>query len=190
MTSSLDRVNEIFSDPVFDKLDKAALVKTFDTSPQLEALYQGYFAQAGRRIQVGNVIERIPSAGIVIQLPGTYTFGGNISWSPNRAQCSAITILSSDVTLDLAGFTLTASAPDKSQQISGIVVGSASDPAITNIATKNGTVANVPEHGWLSHHFGPHRHRGVHAKPVHPALNPGWNQSQRIEQCYDFQLQR
>lgn len=154
LTSSLDRVNDIFSDPVFDKLDKAALVQAFDKSPQLEALYQGYFAQTGQQIQAGNVIERIPSAGIVIQSPGTYTFGGNISWSPNRAQCSAITILSSDVTLDLAGFTLTASAPDKTQQISGIVVGSASVPAITNVSIKNGFVANVPEHGILAANVG------------------------------------
>lgn len=144
-------VNEIFSDPVFKDVDKAALVEAFDRSPKVEALYQGYFAQAGQQPQIGNVIQRIPSGGIVIQSPGTYTLGGDMLWSPNDVPCSAITIQCSDVTLDLAGFALTAAVSDKSQQITGILVrGSAASPTITNITVMNGTVANVSEHGILA----------------------------------------
>ena len=141
-------INAIFSDPVFKDLDKAALVGVFDPTPQIEALYQGYFNQTGQQLQVGNVIRSIPSAGIVIQSPGTYTFGGDILWTPNDVQCSAITIQCSDVTLDLAGFTLTASVSDKSQQIAGILVlGPVTNPNLTNITITNGTVANITEYG-------------------------------------------
>lgn len=141
-------INEIFSDAVFADLDKAALVEIFDSSAQIEALYQGYFAQSGQQVQTGSVIGQIPSSGIVIRSPGTYRFGGNIQWTPNDVQCAAITIQCSDVTLDLAGFTLTASVADKSQQITGILVlGTGSNPTIANVTITNGTVANVTEYG-------------------------------------------
>lgn len=142
-------LDQIFSDPIFKDLDKAALEQIyFDQSKQIKALYQGYFNQAGQQLQVGNVIRQIPSAGIVIRTPGTYTFANDIPWGPNNVQCSAITIQCSDVTLDLAGFTLTASISDKSQQIAGILVlGPDTSTTITNIAITNGTVANVSEFG-------------------------------------------
>lgn len=80
-------VDQIFSDPVFNGLDKAAIAKLFDPTPQIEANNQGYFSQTGEQIQSDNVIRSIPSAGIVIRTPGTYTFAGNILWSPNSVQC-------------------------------------------------------------------------------------------------------
>ncbi len=144
-------LNDIFSDPVFQNLDKAALAAIFDPTPQIEALYQGYFAQPGQQVQTGNVIRQIPSAGIVITSPGTYTFANDISWSPNDVQCSAITIQCSDVTLNLAGYALNASVSDKSQQITGILVlGPAANPNLANITITNGTVANVTEYGILA----------------------------------------
>jgi len=144
-------VNDIFSDPVFQALDKAALAAIFDPTPQIEALYQGYFAQAGQQTHIDSVIQQIPSVGIVIRTPGTYTFGGDILWSPHNVQCSAITIQCSNVTLDLAGFTLTASVSDKSQQITGILVlGPATNPTLANITIANGTVAGVSEYGILA----------------------------------------
>jgi hypothetical protein len=143
--------NEIFSDPLFAALDKAALEAVFDPTPQIQALYQAYFTQIGQQVQVGNVIRQIPSAGIVIQSPGTYTFAGNMLWTPNDVQCSAITIQCSNVTLDLAGFTLTASISDKSQQMTGILVlGPIANPTVENITITNGTVANVTEYGILA----------------------------------------
>jgi hypothetical protein len=144
-------VNDIFSDPAFQSLDKAALAEIFDPTPQIEALYQGYFAQSGQQLQSDRVIRNIPNAGIVIRSPGTYTFGGDIQWTPNDAQCSAITIQCSNVTLDLAGFALIASVSDKSQQITGILVlGPAANPTLGNITITNGTVANVSEYGILA----------------------------------------
>jgi hypothetical protein len=139
-------VNDIFSDQAFSGVDKQALLGMFDPTPNIDALHQGYIVQAGQQLVSANVITQIPSKGIVIQSPGTYTFGGNILWSPNAVTCSAITIQSSNVTLNLAGFTLTASVSDKSQQISGILV---SGPA-TNITITNGTVAGVAEYGILA----------------------------------------
>lgn len=147
LASTVD-INAIFADPIFKDLDKAALLAVFDPTPQIEALYQGYFNQVGQQLQVGNVIRQIPSAGIVIRSPGTYTFGGDILWTPNDVQCAAITIQCSDVTLDLAGFTLTASVSDKAQQVAGILVlGPVANPNVTNITITNGTVANVTEYG-------------------------------------------
>ena len=144
-------VNDIFSNPVFQALDKAALTEIFDPTPQIEALYQGYFAQVGQFPQNSNVIRSIPSVGIVIRQPGTYTFGGNIQWAPNAVQCSAITIQCSNVTLDMAGYTLTASVSDKSQQMAGILVlGPAANPTTSNVTITNGTVAGVPEFGILA----------------------------------------
>ena len=147
-------VNQIFSNEVFNSVDKKALLDKFDRSPDIEAHHQGYLAQVGQQVQSSNVILQIPSEGVVIQSPGTYKFGGNILWSPKNVTCSAITIQCSNVTLDLAGFTLTASISDKSQQITGILV---SGPVVNtiprtveNITITNGTVAALTEYGILA----------------------------------------
>src|SRR5579862_7242460 len=146
--SNHDRVNEIFADPLFKDLDKEKLVETFDPSPQIEKNYRVYFARTGQRPQIGKVIRHIPRSGIVIQSPGTYTLSGDILWSPYDLPSAAITIQSSNVTLDLAGFTLRASVPDKELQIAGILVApSIAEPAISNVTITNGTVANASEYG-------------------------------------------
>lgn len=151
ISTNLVDVNKIFSDPFFKNLDKEALVRTFDPSPHIEALNRGYATQAGQQLQTGKVIRQIPGAGIVIRKPGTYRFGNDILWRPNDVQSSAITIQCSDVTLDLAGFSLRASVSDKSQQIAGILVqGPSNKPTIANITIINGTVAHVSEYGILA----------------------------------------
>jgi len=141
-------LEQIFSDPVFQALDAEAIQQVFDPTPAIEKLYLGYFAQTGQQLQIGNVIRQIPSTGIVIRSPGTYTLAGNIRWTPSDVQCAAITIQCSDVTLDLAGFTLTAAVADQSQQTAGILVlGPVANPVTSNITITNGTVANVTEYG-------------------------------------------
>jgi hypothetical protein len=144
-------VNALLSDPVFKNVDKAAVAALFDHSANIAALLAGYSAQPGAVVQTETVIRSIPSAGIVIRSPGTYTLGGNILWTPNNVQCAAITISSSNVTLDLGGYTLTAAVPDKSQRIAGILVAApVSGPGITNVSISNGTVANASEYGVLA----------------------------------------
>ena len=142
-------IDEILSDDIFDTVDKQALVEQFDLSPNLDALHRVFLAQAGQQPQTAKVILQIPSQGIVIQSPGTYKFGRDIQWRPRGGPHSAITILSSNVTLDFAGFTLTASVADKSRQIVGVLVAGLLGPA-ENVTITNGTVAGVTEYGILA----------------------------------------
>lgn len=146
ISASRVALNDILTDPVFKEVDTAALARTFDRSPQIAALARGYFAQTRQQPQTSKVIRRIPSTGIVIDQPGTYTFAGNILWRPTDAPSSAITIASSDVTLDLAGFTLAASVFLKSQQFTGILVLG----PVANVTIANGVVANLTEYGILA----------------------------------------
>lgn len=142
-------LSQIFSDPIFAGLDLLALEAAFDQTVQIEATYLGYYLQTGQRAQTSNVITSIPAAGIVIQTPGTYTFGNDITWNPNNVQCSAITIACSSVTLDLAGHTLTANVLDKSQQMAGVLVAGTVLSALSDIRIQNGAIANVSEYGVL-----------------------------------------
>lgn len=140
-------VGDIFSDPVFDGLDKKTLAQIFDPASKLQATHQGYFAQTGQQLQTDSVIRQIPSGGIIIKTPGTYTFANDISWSPNIAPASAITIACNNVTLDLKGFTLTVGLSDQSLQIAGISLLGTDTVPLNNITVVNGTVANATEHG-------------------------------------------
>lgn len=142
------RIDEILSDPVFKGLDKEKLVKRFDPSRQIEANYRAYFLHTGQQPQIGKVIRRIPRSGIVIQSPGRYTFAGDIRWNPYDLPSAAIIIQSSNVTLDMAGFTLSAFVPDKELPIAGVLVAPPiTTPAIRNVAVVNGTIASVTEYG-------------------------------------------
>ena len=144
-TSSADRfgLNEILAKDPFKGFDKQKLLKAFDFSPRIAALQQGYLKQAARRVQQGTSITQIPSSGITITTPGTYTFGGNLSWTPSATLTSAVTIASSNVTLDFGGNTLTAAVPDTSWQTTGILVLG----PLENITIENGTLASFTEYG-------------------------------------------
>lgn len=144
-TSSADRfgLDHVLAHDPFKAFDKQALLDAFDFSPHIAALQQGYSKQAFRRVLQGTVITRIPSSGIVITTPGTYTFGGDLSWSPSATSTAAITIQCSNVTLDCGGYTLTASVSDSSWQTTGILV---SGP-LENVTIKNGTLASLTEYG-------------------------------------------
>lgn len=148
--ASTPALNSIFADVIFAALDIAALEAAFDQTAQIEATYIGYYLQAGRQLQTSSVITSIPSSGIIIQTPGTYTFGNDITWNPANIQCSAITIASSNVTLDFAGHTLTANVLDKSQHIAGVLVGGTLLTAYANVRIQNGSIANVSEYGILA----------------------------------------
>jgi hypothetical protein len=145
-TSSADRfgLKKLFANSVFKNLDRQKLLDAFDPSPHLDALQAGYFKRSGARVQQGRTIRQIPTAGIVITSPGTYTLSGDTTWTPSGTTTSAITIQSSNVTLDLGGYTLTASISDNSIQTTGILVGAG---PLENITIKNGTVASFTEYG-------------------------------------------
>lgn len=87
------------------------------------------------------VIQEIPPSGIVIFEPDTYVFGNNIVWSPT-SDSAAITILVSDVTLDMQGFTLQ-SIPTSFKTI-GIL-----SEASNNLQISNGTIQNMGLSGIL-----------------------------------------
>jgi len=85
------------------------------------------------------VITEIPPSGIVIDSPGTYIFGNNITWSP-VSNGQAILILSKDVILDLKSYTL--ASETTSFNTTGIVAGLSE-----NLTIKNGTIANMAFRG-------------------------------------------
>jgi len=88
---------------------------------------------------VTTVITSIPSSGIVISAPGTYVLGNDITWSPTGAG-QAISIVSSDVTLDLKGYTL--SSTTTQFNTIGILA-----TQVANVTIKNGTIANLALNG-------------------------------------------
>jgi hypothetical protein len=143
----LPDVNQIFSDPAFNTLDKATLAALFGRSDKLKGNDAGYFEQSAQHMQFSHVITNIPSSGIVIRMPGTYTFAGDLTWTPAATLSSAITIASNDVTLNLGGYTLTASVPDISWQTTGILVGTSANTLLENVKINSGTIANTTEFG-------------------------------------------
>jgi len=92
------------------------------------------------KIQLNNIINEIPPEGIIINKPGIYTFGKNISWIP-KTTISAIKIESNNVILNLSNFTLTCINP-LNLQTSGISVLNSS-----NISIKNGTISQMDLRG-------------------------------------------
>jgi hypothetical protein len=145
-SSELPWIDQALANAIFAAFDKETLLNQFDTSPSLTTLLQPYFNQSSQQVQQGYVISQIPNSGIVITSPGTYAFAGNIAWSPSAPQTSAITIKCSNVTLNMSGYTLTASVPNASEHTAGIVV---SGP-VNNVVITNGTLASFTEYGVLA----------------------------------------
>ena len=71
----------------------------------------------------------------MINTPGTYVFGNNIRWNP-IGPGSAISIVSSNVTIDMKNFTLQSS-------VTGFNTTGISATGIVNLLIKNGTFANM-----------------------------------------------
>jgi hypothetical protein len=138
--------DKILSNKIFDAIDKEGLKRLFDPSSHLAAIQKPYFTQVGQKPQIAKTITQIHSDGIAIKEPGTYTLANDITWNPSAKANSAITIEASNVTLDLAGFTLTATVSDKSQGLAGVTV---AGPAV-DVTIRNGTIAGVTEYGVLA----------------------------------------
>lgn len=141
-------INRIFSHDGLDQLDKDALVAKYDLSSAIFASKADLRPQKGQSPQDGNVIpSKIPTSGIIITSPGTYSFAGNVTWQAGATAGSAITIASSDVVLDMAGFNLEATVPDNSQFIAGITIAGSSNVPVSNVTIRNGTLANMCFYG-------------------------------------------
>lgn len=131
-------VDQIFAGAAFARLDKQALVSRYDVTGDIRrnnAPLRGYKGQVQ---QTATVIGAIPPQGIVISQAGTYTLADDALWYPEAVACAAITILASDVVLDLGNHNLKAIVPDNSQIIAGIFV-----LAATNVTIRNGTLVNM-----------------------------------------------
>jgi len=132
-------IEKIFSSGVLNRLDKYTLVSKYDITG---ALYEGNApirSLTGQSPQTGSVISSIPAQGIVLSTPGTYTFADNLTWTPQATASVAITISSNDVVLDMGNFSLTAVAPDNSQKIVGIYVGSSA----SGVTIQNGSLVSL-----------------------------------------------
>jgi len=145
MSSIIDR---IFSHEGLDRLDRDALVRKYDISGAISEIKSPIHSQAGQVLQTSSAISVIPPQGIIISSPGIYAFVGDVPWHPESTACSAITITASDVVLDMAGFTLTATVQDNSQLIVGISV----RDSVSNVAILNGTLANLCFYGICAEH--------------------------------------
>lgn len=135
-------IDKIFSYGVIDEVDKLALLARYERSAALAEIKSGFHLWRGKSPQADAVISSLP---VTISQGGTYTFSGDLTWSPTAAG-AAITIICGDVTLDLGGYNLTATVADNSQQIIGIYAGNDSG-AIQNVTIRNGTLAQMCFYG-------------------------------------------
>lgn len=81
------------------------------------------------------VIKSIPPEGMIITVPGTYRFHEDLKWSPTE-NATAISILASDVILDMEGHTLESTA-------SGLKTIGVSALQGSNIKIRNGKIQNM-----------------------------------------------
>jgi hypothetical protein len=146
VTQDLSWLDQALANSLFSYFDSTTLLTQFDKSQMVQSAQAPYFQQSGQQVQSANVITQIPSAGITIASPGTYTFAGNLTWSSSTPYTSAITITSSNVTLNLNGYTLTAAGSNSALHTAGIVV----KGPVSSVVVTNGTVASFTEYGVLA----------------------------------------
>ena len=133
---------KIFSHAVFKEVDKQQLVDRYDVSGLIQQINLDYGVVTGQQLQTETEISNIPPQGIVINTPGVYRFSQDIFWAPVAYPAAAICICADNVTLDLAGFSLSATVQDNSQHISGVVISNA-----VGVSIENGTLLNMGMYG-------------------------------------------
>lgn len=147
---------EDISYDVFNKLDKNALVNRYDITGAIYDISSSIRSQKGQRPHTDKVISSIPPQGIVITKPGTYTFSGDLTWSPNSVPCAAITIIADKVVLDMGNFNLTAMVQNNNEFHAGIYIQNASAVTI-----RNGTLVNMSLYGIYAVHVSSLRIKNV-----------------------------
>lgn len=134
-----DVLQKLFEREGFSALDQSALVKAYDSAAALTKLFAPLRSQSPQALQSSPVIAAIPPQGLVIDRPGKYVLASDVVWAPGSDPGSAITIIASNVVLDLGGYTLRAELADRSQLSAGISI----QNDVANIVVENGTLENM-----------------------------------------------
>lgn len=157
-----DGIKEIFSCDTFSKLDKNALVNKYDVTGAIHDIGSSIRLQKGQSPHDDKVISSIPPQGIVIENPGTYTFSGDLTWSPASEPCAAITIIADRVVLDMRNFDLTAMTQNNDEFNVGICVLDAS-----SVTIRNGALAGMNLYGIYAAQVGSLRIENVTVSGIH-----------------------
>ena len=112
-------VKQLVSHDIFRNIDKEALVKKSKVISDIYVLNTSILTSTEAQEQATYTIHSIPPEGIVISKEGLYIFSNDIMWSPTN-NAAAITIQSSNVTLNLNSFTLLADRKDSKLNNIGI----------------------------------------------------------------------
>lgn len=132
LESSEKIIEKILSYNIFRKIDTRLLLEKYDYSSKIYAINSTIERPAAKFTQTEHIIANVPPEGIFISSPGTYTFAKNLVWRPANGPCSAITINSDNVVLNLNGHSLKAVIQDDSQYIVGINIANTENVSVLN----------------------------------------------------------
>ena len=120
--TSKNILENIFSNDFFKNIDTETLVKRHNSRFNFSEDNLPAVQTVAPKLQTESLISEIPPEGILLEIPGKYTFAGNLSWSPTSPS-SAITIVGI-VELDLKGFTLSINVPipNNAEKFNGITI--------------------------------------------------------------------
>ncbi|MBL4667934.1 MAG: right-handed parallel beta-helix repeat-containing protein [Flavobacteriales bacterium] len=140
--TSKNILENIFSNDFFKNIDTETLVKRHNSRFNFSEDNLPAVQTVAPKLQTESLISEIPPEGILLEIPGKYTFAGNLSWSPTSPS-SAITIVGI-VELDLKGFTLSINVPipNNAEKFNGITIKNAAD-----VTVKNGTIDGASYYG-------------------------------------------
>lgn len=93
----------------------------------------------------GTAITTIPAGGIILNTPGSYYLANDIVWTPTSAAI-AIAITSNNITLDLAGHSVTCVNPSNFSTI-GVIAPSFVSTPLSYVTVKNGSLINMSFYG-------------------------------------------
>lgn len=131
-------VEKILSHDLYADLDKTELLRRYHAATAATELNAKPNAGDNQLSFEINVIEEIHPTGMKIEKEGIYLFGKDINWKAADDACSAITINTDGVILDMAGHALTATIQDSSRLISGIYIENC-----TGVTVCNGSLLNM-----------------------------------------------
>ncbi len=152
--SMQDLQNRLSKKAAEGRFDFAALETNLE---QVERDIRARIGQAKKGMTSGEAIsicqKDVGPSGLVIATPGYYRLKENIEFNPNADFLAAITIQSSNVTLDLNGKTLSESAIGFAtfDTTEGIVIASGSN----NVTIKNGKIKGFSDTGILAASINP-----------------------------------